>query len=172
MTDKKEKTLWASPESNPRLTVRQVGKYYYAERLGRDSVAFILYDKKKYPRLGLIQEYKSPLGKDLITAFGGTLDKNISIKNIVLEEVQEESGYVVDLSRIHLIGKRYVSTQMNQYCYLFLVDVTDLKPGPRNPQDELEEQAKVVWLDLNKILKGPCWKAQVIVQNFSKLGIS
>ena len=61
------------------------GDYYYAERLGVDSVAFILYDGGD-GSYGLINEYKPPIEQFMTTAFGGSLDKSVSKEQIVKEE--------------------------------------------------------------------------------------
>ena len=71
--------LWQSKEVNPNsnesyLTIKQAkGYYYYAERAGKDSVAFILIDRNREDCIGVLNEPKPPLGDDvfLTTAFGG-----------------------------------------------------------------------------------------------------
>ena len=171
---KEAKTVWQSDRQlrngKPFLKVKeQKDGYYYVERIGKDSVAFILYDKKQYPKFGLIKEYKIPVDSFLVTAFGGSLDKELSVKKITQEEVAEEAGYKVSLSRIKYIGKRFVSTQMNQYCHLFLVNITGLPQGEKNPQSKQEAIAEVVWVDKKDIINGPDWKSQVIIQNFNRI---
>lgn len=134
-------------------------KYYYAERLGKDSIAFILFDEttKKY---GLVNEFKPPLDRFIITAFGGSLDLPLSKEEIVKRECLEESGY--EAARVVPCGRRFVSTQMNQYCHLYLVIIGDKKE--RRPQDDWEEQACVVWVDKEAIYTLEDWKAQAILQ--------
>lgn len=138
-------------------------EYYYAERLGVDSIAFILYDKNK--GYGLINEYKPPINEFVVTAFGGSLDKNKTKLEIVIDEVREESGYIVDSSHIVECGKRFVSTQMNQFCWLYYVDVSKAKYVGRQPENKLESIANVVWIDDKYITNYNFqdWKAQVIL---------
>lgn len=130
--------------------------YYYAERLGKDSVAFILFDSKTN-QFGLIKEYKPPIDEFLITAFGGSIDKDKALHEIVADEIREEAGYIDAI--IISLGKMFVSTQMNQFCHLFLADVTNAKAIEREPDSYLEQQASVVWVQEKEILNGMCWKA-------------
>lgn len=134
--------------------------YYYAERLGIDSIAFVLWDNNTN-KAGLIKEFKPPINEFLVTAFGGSLDKECSKKQIVKDEVKEESGY--ENCEISFMGKSFVSTQMNQWCYLYLVDVTHAELGGREPQTEMEAQASTVWLSPDEVKNGYCWKAITIL---------
>ena len=92
--------------------------YQFAERKGVDSIAFICYDKKT-GIYTINREATPPLGIFLPRAFGGSLDKEKPMKEVVLAEVLEEVGYNVSLSQIKKVGKAFVSTQMNQYCHLY-----------------------------------------------------
>jgi len=168
----KNPILWQTQEVNhngdPFFTARKAKGYYiYGERAGVDSVAFILIDNEKGRSIGLINEPKPPLGDDvfLTTAFGGSLDKNLPLERIVQEEVAEESGYIVPLKRIHYLEKVFVSTQMNQFCHLYAVDVTGLIPGARH-LDENEFGSTVQWLGPEQLLKIQDWKAPLIYMKY------
>lgn len=146
-------------------------KYYYAERLGVDSVAFILYDSRD-DSYGLINEYKPPVNQYMTTAFGGSLDKDASKEQIVKEEVLEEAGYKVSLNNIEYLGKMFVSTQMNQYCHLYIVDITHSKYVGKQPQNETEAHSQVEWF-FNKaemINNLTDWKAITILSKLSLKG--
>lgn len=165
--------LWQSPELNhngdPFFTVRKAKGYYiYGERAGIDSVAFILANRNT-GKIGLINEPKPPLGDDvfLTTAFGGSLDKNLPLVDIVIEEVKEEAGYTVSSDNITDLGHVLVSTQMNQQCHLFMVDITDVPLGARNT-DENESGSTVVWIDQEKVTVIEDWKASVILLRFAQ----
>lgn len=140
--------------------------YYYAERLGRDSIAFILHDRNS-GKFGLIKEFKPPIDDFLITAFGGSLDKEISMEEIVVEEVHEEAGYTN--AQISYAGRSFVSTQMNQFCYLYLVDVTYAKSVPRIHLSVMDDKSTVEWLHKTQVISGDCWKAITIL---TKMGIN
>ena len=140
-------------------------KYYYAERLGVDSIAFILHNSTT-GQFGLIKEFKPPINRFLITAFGGSLDKDIQQASIVEEEVEEEAGYIN--TQISYAGSVFVSTQMNQFCYLYLVDVTHATVVPKKPQTAMEAVAEVVWLYPTQIIGGDDWKSITIL---TKMGL-
>ena len=172
--------IWQSAEVNqqgvPFLTVLKAkGYYYYAERAGKDSIAFILIDNNKENCIGLIKELKPPIGNDvfLTTAFGGSLDKDIPLIEIVREEVKEEAGYLVNsntfmsLGKIIPVGKVLVSTQMNQFCHLFVVDVTGLSQGKRD-LDEHEFGSTVEWIEPEDLLTLQDWKAPLIYMKYTK----
>lgn len=159
--------------------------YFYAERKGADSVAFILIDNNRVDKFGMISERKPPLDERfnelvfLETAFGGSndmIDDELYFKmsdDVVIEhfrelvqtESREESGYVVDLERIKFISKEYVSTQMNQFCFMFTVDVTGITQGEADPQNKEEAMAKVVWKTLDSVKNTNDWKTKTILFN-------
>lgn len=164
------KTLFETPQKNaegkPFITVKDNDGYTYAERLGVDSVAFVLYNRHRgsLGQFGLIYEYKPPIDMSLITAFGGSLDKEQNCIKTIADEVAEEAGYTLNLAscdylRIKKVGTMFVSTQMNQMCTLYLVDVAYLDLGKRNPQSKHEETAEVVWLTEEQVYTTNCWKA-------------
>lgn len=136
--------------------------YYYAERKGTDSVAFILLDKSKPNNkvIGLVKEYKPPICMSMTTAFGGSLDKiGKTPLDIVIDEVREEAGYRVNPNQVQYLGRYFVSTQMNQMCALYMVTVSDKNFIGKTTDDETEKQAEVKWLDIDEIMLGSDWKA-------------
>ncbi len=118
-------------------------------------------------------------GVFLQTAFGGSNDtiteeeyKKFSeleriehFKELVKKEALEEAGYSVEYDKIHYTGKDFVSTQMNQFCYLFYVDVTGLEKGEPTTTSEIEKLATVEWLSAKEISAEHDWKAKSILFN-------
>lgn len=144
--------------------------YLYSERLGQNSVAFILVDNnKKKRKYGLIKEFKPPVELNITTAFGGSIDKSLFYSSIVKEETLEEAGYDVSMDRIHHVGTTFVSTQSNQFCHLYLVDVTDIPEGKRTTTDPVELSAEVKWLSKKDIRRGDDWKAITILEKAKEL---
>jgi len=135
--------------------------FQFAERLGVDSVAFICFDEKSQEFL-LNKEYKVPIDDFLLGAFGGSLDKDKSKDQIVVEEVKEEAGYKVTEKDIHYLGKMYVSTQMNQFCHLYLVMVDKDQEQEKEPENEVEAAATTEWVDWKKLLAADDWKSLAI----------
>jgi len=172
-------TVWKSgacaPSGDPFLSIKKVdGWYLFAERAGKDSVAFILMDEEK--GYGLIRELKPPLKKDddvyLTTAFGGSIDREgEDLVDLVRREVEEEAGYQVDPDRILFAGKTMVSTQMNQICHLFLVDVTEIPKTLKTEAEIAREENgsrefignEVVWMSAKGVLENQDWKSIFIV---------
>jgi hypothetical protein len=140
----------------------KVKNYEFAERKGVDSVAFVVYHEELNQFL-INKEATPPIGKFLNRAFGGSIDKEIDYIDIVREEVKEEAGYKVKNSSIYPLGKVFVSTQMNQFCHLYLVKVKDKQKGARNPQNETEKMSAPILLTEREILEGDDWKAITIL---------
>lgn len=146
------------------IKVYKKGEFTYAERLGKNSVAFVLYDSNRANCYGVIHESKPPIDKFLTTAFGGSLDDNAkTLKDIVKAEVLEEAGYKVKKKHIHKLGNVLVSTQMNQFCHLYMVDITKSKHVGATTTDPTELLAEVKWLKWSSIIKLQDWKAQTII---------
>ena len=137
--------------------------FQFAERRGVDSVAFICYDRDSEQFL-LNREYKVPNNKMVLGAFGGSFDKTNDPLYVVINEVKEEAGFIVDHHNIVYLGKVLVSTQMNQYCWLYIVFVNKDKQVEREPENEIEKMAKIEWhLWDNEIYKLEDWKPITII---------
>jgi len=175
----KAQIVWQSPETTPAgdpfMTVKKArGYYYYTERGGRDSIAFILFDQNA-GKIGLINEAKPPLDEVFnqkamrVTAFGGSIDMDKSPEEICQVEVLEEAGYDVPLENIVCVGTTMVSTQMNQGCVGFMVDVTGLVPGKteadikNEAQDEKDPDEfchnSTIWMNDDELMDNNDWKS-------------
>jgi 8-oxo-dGTP pyrophosphatase MutT (NUDIX family) len=141
---------------------KNVKGYQFAERLGRDSVAFICYDEDSGSFL-VNEEYKPPVDSYVVGAFGGSMDKDKSPDEIVLAEVKEEAGYEVSKDDIRYVGKSFVSTQMNQYCYLYIVFVDRNDKQEREPENAVEAMSKTHWISRDSIYGLDDWKAITIL---------
>lgn len=143
-----------------------VNGYQFAERKGIDSVAFVCYD----PRINKIllnNEYKPPKNRFILGAFGGSKDKDKDLIDIVIDEVKEEAGFIVSKDNIKLVGRSFVSTQMNQYCYLYLVTVDKEDQQEREPENAIEAMAETKWVNPSDINKLEDWKAITILAKSS-----
>jgi len=176
----KETVAWESQGKNeagvPFFSVMENDGYYFGRRGGTDSVAFILFDRE-HQAAAVINERKPPLdgrfGEDafLQTAFGGSIDKSHSIEQIVIEEVKEEAGFTVTSKDVHHLGRVLVSTQMDQFCELFIVFVDIGNDGDKEPQNEMEAMATVDWMDYGEIFDLEDWKATTILTKASRKGL-
>jgi len=166
LTDNKFLNLYSvkDPENH-------VSGYQYAERRGIDSVAFICYDVKTQKFL-LNNEYKPPVDLFMCGAFGGSMDKSGKTAiEIVKEELREEAGFQVNDSDIFSIGEYFVSTQMNQFCYLYLAIVNREKQGERHPENKIEAMAETEWLTVNEVMETMDWKAIAIMSKAKWMGM-
>jgi len=146
------------PENNVR-------GYQFAERLGKDSIAFICWDRATGEFL-LNQEYKPPINEFILGAFGGSMDKDKSPEEIVIAEVKEEAGFTVTDLQVYHVGEVMVSTQMNQMCQLYMVEIDKSKQEEREPENAIEAMAETKWVtcDNDDILgKLKDWKPLVII---------
>jgi 8-oxo-dGTP pyrophosphatase MutT (NUDIX family) len=139
--------------------------YYFSERAGRDSVAFLLVDRGGSETLfGCLQQWHGPLARFVLGAFTGSLDKpGLSIETIVQEEAMEEAGYHVGLERIEYLGAEPVSSQCNEETHMFVVDVTGLPQQPLQPENPFEENTETHWLMGPQVLAHGEWKSKLIV---------
>ncbi|SRR3990170_1845730 len=153
---------------NPFLKVKRAGGFIYSERKGVDSVAFILIaiNASDERRIGLIHEYKDPLGRHLTSAFGGSIDDekyHADLRTLVKDETIEESGFDVKIESIDYHGKVMVSTQSNQFCHLFSVEVDKLLQGEKTTKNPVELGASVDWITMKDVPQLEDWKAQAII---------
>lgn len=137
--------------------------YIYSERKGVDSIAFICFDRDNPGQYLLNHEFTPPNGNFMFRAFGGSIDKNKTKEEIVIDEVREEVGYKVSNDRVKFVGKCFVSTQMNQTCYLYAVDITDLEIVEREPENAIEAMASPCWLSHEAVFDGDDWKSISII---------
>lgn len=150
------------------ITVKNHLGYKYAERKGIDSVSFVLFDRNvnNIKRIGLVKEIKPSINRMMISAFGGSIDKEYykdDLRVLVQEEVKEESGFDVELHDIKYYGKVLVSSQMNQFCYLFGVSVDKDTQEERTTTNPAELESEVLWFELPEVPQLEDWKAITIV---------
>ena len=149
---------------------KNVKGYQFAERRGVDSIAFICWDRATGDYL-VNREYKPPVDEFICSAFGGSLDKNVDQMKIVIGEVREEAGFEVTDKDVIFVGKAFVSTQMNQYCWLYFVMVDKKSQLELKPENAVEAMAKPVWMWRSEIIKLDDWKAVTILTKAENMGI-
>lgn len=149
------------PENN-------VNGYQFAERRGVDSIAFVCFDVagKDGKHWIVNREYTPPTNEFHFRAFGGSLDKDVPKEDIVRAELKEEVGFD-EVIKIQLVGRMFVSTQMNQYCYLYVAFVDSSTIGERKPENAIEAMAQPVWMTKEQILAGDDWKSICVVSKFN-----
>lgn len=140
-------TKWIAVKESPR-------GFQCLERKGKDSVAVFLLRKKgidsqQYDVLIRHQhlcvdnrEVNGQLNLFPCPITGG-LDEEESPEAAAIREAYEETGYRV---QVLPFGKYIVGTQVNEICYLYYADVTEIEPQPA-PLDGsyLESLGKNEW---------------------------
>ena len=101
------------------------------------------------------------------------MDKDKSPMEIVIDEVKEEAGFVADTKNVHGLGKVMVSTQMNQFCHLFVVVVDKNDQDEREPENAIEAMAETEWVtwDFETISKIEDWKPLAIILKAEHYGV-
>lgn len=158
------------------------GKYVYSQRAGVDSVKFILVDNNSR-NYALVQEIKPPLlgeenaGKYNLSAFGGSLP--IEVKRgeqglkktwylkqrmimTVIQEVKQETGYLVSAERVEHYFTRLLGSQSDELVHCYIVDVTNLKPMERELESG-EESSSVNWMNAIDVMGNGCLAAMALV---------
>jgi len=163
------KTEATTTAGDPFLTIKQARGYYnYASRGGQDSIFFILYDSNTH-KFGLINESKPPLDErqgspvNLTTAFGGSIDMDLTYLEITKLEVAEEAGYEVPPSAITFMGSTMVSTQMDQIAYGYLVDITNIHKTLTAEYETENNQDYIVWMTYDEVIDNSDWKSIFLV---------
>lgn len=162
---------------NPWSTIKKIDKgeesYFFMERKGVDSVAFILFDAlRANDPFGLIHQYRGNFGEWQIGCFTGSLDKpELEMIEIVKEEVKEESGYDVPVERITYITTECAGSQSNERVHLYFVDVTGLPPGELAPESDQEVNTETVWNCETGVIACHDWKAKLIILSCLRNGM-
>jgi len=134
--------------------------YYFSERLGRDSVAFLLYDRNELEKPYVaLEQYHSPRRMFQKGAFTGSLDKGLSPDATAIEEIAEEAGYRISSERLHSVGKQFVGCNTNESVYLFIGDVTGIARNKKNPDNVWEENTHLLQMSKDEIFKFCEWRA-------------
>lgn len=141
--------------------------FFFMERAGIDSVAFILVDLNSDNQIGLINQYRGSYGEFQIGAYTGSLDKEgLSVEEITIEEVLEEAGYEVTPDRVNFISKECTGSMSNERVNLFIVDVTGLVAGELSPESVFEENTENLWFTVEEAYaKTQDWKVKILISS-------
>lgn len=146
--------------------------YDYAERKGKDSIAFVIFNENG--DVFLLNQYNPAIDSWVCGAFTGSIDPESSLQDILFNELEEEAGLKEDdIITTAFIGKTVVCTQMNQYCYLFAVRVKDTAKLFNNTPDHRELKNSIEFFKVTDVpyrVIGEDWKSYVIINEYYKRG--
>lgn len=154
---------------NDWFTIKKIEKnngesFYFSERAGVDSVAFILVDANREDMFACISQFRGNYGQFQTGCFTGSLDKpELSLEEIVIEETKEEAGYEVTLDRVAYMTTEFCGSGTNERVHIYIVDVTGLEEGEKEPESVFEENTETIWMDKNGIMHCQDWKAKLAV---------
>lgn len=110
-----------------------------------DSVAILLYNRNEDGFI-LVRQFrvsvflKNPLHGYMYELCAGLCDKDISPKEIAIQEIQEECGYKVEAEKLSLINQFYSSVGMNgAYQHLYYAEVCEqdrINEGGGNKEEQ------------------------------------
>lgn len=140
-----------------KVTFSQNGKAKTWEAVrSHDSVAILLYHKEKEAFL-LVKQFRAPVYlNDKTKTFtyelcAGLIDKNKSIEEIVIEEIDEECGYKVHIDNILKISSFYTNVGISggrQHLYFASIDES---MKIHNGGGVNDEQIELYFLPINSI---------------------
>lgn len=147
--------------------------YFYCERKGKDSVAFLLLDRDNLDKPFIcLEQYSSSYDQFIKGAYTGSLDKeDKSIEEIVQEEVKEEAGFNVEMDMINALGNMVVSSHSSERVNLYLVDVTGLQWEGKAPENIFEKNMRQIKMNKKEVFKHCEWKANMIVARADDMDI-
>ena len=141
------KTEWITVKESPR-------GFQYLERQGKDSVAVFLLRKSsensmqyevliRQQHLCIDNREENGAFKLFPCPVTGALEVEEAPEAAAKREVYEETGYIVQVSPL---GHYIVGTQVNEICYLYYADVTELEPDVAQQDGTyMESIAKNEW---------------------------
>ena len=93
-------------------------------------------------KMALVKQYRPILGRDTLEIPAGTLDKGISKKDIIIEELEEECGIKKDdilfISDEPLITYKIIENMSDGEMHLYLIKVKDVQSKPMD-EDDVDE---------------------------------
>ena len=85
------------------------------------------------------------------------------IRELVINEVKKQSGFIVGIDEIEYLGKCLVSSKMSEFCHLFGVAVDKLRQVKRDVTIGYKINSGHYWSTVEEIKDLEDWKAQIIV---------
>lgn len=93
-------------------------------------------------KMALVSQYRIILGNNTLEIPAGTLDKNISTKETIIEELEEECGItrddILEISEEPILTYNIIENMSDGKMHLFLIKVKNKDTKPKE-EDDVEE---------------------------------
>lgn len=134
---------------------------YYLSPIGEVVMVLPFTSKKE---VVLVQQYKHGIGEVMIELPGGMRQEGQSLLQSAANELEEETGILVELPELMAIGKVANNpTKTNQETYGYAVfDVGFNSKQRLDETEQIEVLVKPAYEVLNMVLKGEIWAADSV----------
>jgi len=107
-------------------------------------------------QMALVKQYRPILGKVTLEIPAGTLDKNISKKDIIIEELEEECGIekedILEISEEPILTYNIIENMSDGEMHIYLIKVKT-KPSKPKENDEVDEVNFYELEEIEKLIK-------------------
>ena len=107
-------------------------------------------------KMALVTQYRPILGKTTLEIPAGTIDKKVSIKEIIIEELEEECGIkkedIISISDNPIITYNIIENMSDGEMHLFLIKVKTKETHP-NILDEVDEIHFYTLEEIDELIK-------------------
>lgn len=107
-------------------------------------------------KMALVTQYRPILGKNTLEIPAGTLDKNISKKDIIIEELEEECGIkksdIIEISDEPLLTYNIIENMSDGEMHIYLTKVKNVISTPTE-EDDVDEVNFYTIEEIDKLIK-------------------
>lgn len=107
-------------------------------------------------KIALVKQYRPILGRTTLEIPAGTLDKNVSKKEIIIEELEEECGItredIIEISEEPILTYNIIENMSDGQMHIYLIKVKTKETHPKE-DDEVDEVSFYTLEEINKLIK-------------------
>ena len=107
-------------------------------------------------KMALVKQYRPIIGRDTLEIPAGTLDKNISKRDIIIEELEEECGItkenIISISEEPRISYNIIENMSDGLMHLYLVKVKNAQSKPMD-EDDVDEVNFYTLEEIEELIK-------------------
>lgn len=107
-------------------------------------------------KMALVTQYRPILGRNTLEIPAGTLDKNISKKDIIIEELEEECGIkksdIIEISEEPILTYNIIENMSDGEMHIFLIKVKNVNSCPTE-EDDVDEVNFYTLEEIDKLIK-------------------